>query len=277
MESSGRVADQILQRPSLYVHSLSSNCAVSSKCIVCLYKLIPKTVMSKLTGFSIPPNKRPETCPRFNSVDKTQFSSTCGLYHHSDRLLTVGDGDFSFSLSLVKGGHDPTRLTATSYEPYKTLISVYDNFQSILQQLNEFHVPVYHGVDATQLACSHQISKQAYDIVIWNFPCLGAAEGADGQANEIEANQNLLRTFFANVTEYLDPQGRQEVHITHKTIEPFSWWDIVSIGVKSGWDHCGSFLFDRCLYPGYINRKALDKKSFPCVDALVCTLHDIAV
>lgn len=54
-----------------------------------------------------------------------------------------------------------------------------------------------------------------------------------------------------------------------QTIEPFNWWNIplINENSSSGLLLLGSIIFDRCLYPGYINRKVLHSKSFPCYDA----------
>jgi hypothetical protein len=76
-----------------------------------------------------------------------------------------------------------------------------------------------------------------------------------------------LRQFFTNAHSYLSPTG--QLHIAHKTIEPFSWWGITDLARECGFRQCCSVVFDRCLYPGYVNRKVLDKKSFPSSDARV--------
>eukprot|EP01032_Pedospumella_encystans_P009510 gene9510-11187_t len=105
-----------------------------------------------------------------------------------------------------------------------------------------------------------------FDVVIWNFPCLSLPAGADGQAKELEANRELLTLFFKNVHAFLR-KGTGEVHISHKTVEPFSWWGIKQLAKDSGFDFAYAVIFDRCNFPGYTNRKALDRKSFPCNDA----------
>jgi hypothetical protein len=69
-----------------------------------------------------------------------------------------------------------------------------------------------------------------------------------------------------NVHQYLRPDSGQ-LHVTHKTIEPFSWWEITQLAEECGLFLYCSIVFDRCLYPGYVNRKVLDKKSFPLHDA----------
>ena len=38
---------------------------------------------------------------------------------------------------------------------------------------------------------------------------------------------------------------------------------------RAGLDLACSLVFDRALFPGYINRKALHRKSFPCHDAQI--------
>jgi hypothetical protein len=48
-------------------------------------------------------------------------------------------------------------------------------------------------------------------------------------------------------------------------------WNIIEIAQSNGWHHQGSVVFDKYLYPGYTNRKALHQKSFPSNDALVTT------
>jgi hypothetical protein len=96
-------------------------------------------------------------------------------------------------------------------------------------------------------------------------PEAGPSRGADGQAQELAENKSLLRGFFVDVQQVLLPHG--EVHVTHKTVEPFSWWRIIELALECGLQYEGGVVFDRYVYPGYVNRKVLDKKSFPCNDA----------
>lgn len=192
----------------------------------------------------MPRNLRPETCPR-SQIITNNSSSHCGLYLHSDSVLTLGDGDFSFSLSLVRGGHKPSKLCATSYESLQSITSIYQNCTAILQELSSSRVKTYHEVDAADIAATGNIPFAKFDIVVWNFPCVAGSGGSDGQVTEIETNKTLLRKFFSNVGDFLKINGRREVHVTHKTIEPFSWWGLVDIAADCGWTFRGSLLFDR--------------------------------
>lgn len=142
-----------------------------------------------------------------------------------------------------------------------------------------------HDVDATNLASNayiHTNLLNRIDVVIWNFPCIRVDEGRDGQTNALQENQELLRKFFINISAYLKTNDgnsndgcTSEVHVTHKTIEPFCWWGIVDIAKANGFIVKGLIIFDRYNYPGYINRKVLDKKSFPLHDAITYVFSPI--
>lgn len=241
---------------TVWVHEQTFLCAMNS-CVPCQYKLCP-------SGEGLPPNQRPEMCPRSAKTHPYH-----GLYQ-SGAILCLGDGDFSFSLSLARGLSDRSGLLASSHESHESVLSTYNKSTDILGELHSL-LPgrVLHGVDATSLSSTPALEAQRgrWDLLVWNFPCVGSSAGpaADGQVQEIDRNKRLLLDFFSNARAFLSAAG--EIHVTHKTFEPFSWWGIVELAEQSGLEFLGSFVFDRCLYPGYINRKVKDKKSFPLHDA----------
>jgi hypothetical protein len=117
-------------------------------------------------------------------------------------------------------------------------------------------------------------SKRRYHRVVWNFPCvhspMDAADqgqrGRDGQNEEMEENKKMLQDFFTHVIDLLVPGG--EVHLVHKTKPPYNQWDIADQVAESGMRLAGAVVFDREIYPGYTNRKALvGRGSFPISDA----------
>ncbi|GMF26037.1 unnamed protein product [Phytophthora lilii] len=126
------------------------------------------------------------------------------------------------------------------------------------------NVTVQHEVDATDAEQMKTLGR--FDRVIWNFPCVRAPRGEDGQNQEMEMNKQLLHGFFAHVGQMLTPTG--EVHVTHKTKAPFGQWGIENIAKTNKLRHQQSVIFDRCLYPGYSNKKVLSKGSFPIWDSL---------
>ena len=65
----------------------------------------------------------------------------------------------------------------------------------------------------------------------------------------------------------LAPGG--ELHVAHKTKEPFSWWGFPGLVSHTLLTYRGALVFDRAAYQPYANRKARDKKSFSAMDAVV--------
>lgn len=283
-----------------YAHLETVNCVVKSGCVPCLYKLFPDggkdaklgqvaaVALAKqieaseqlLEQIKIPNNQRPEMCPRAKADDdRKPFTMYCqevgttALPGAPSSVLTVGDGDFTFSLSLAKllcGGNSETEakveFTATSHESLQSVLTTYKpHAQETLAALRDLSVTVLHGVDATSLADTPELRKESkknkrkldddgpdsskikmkrYDVVIWNFPCISLPAGADGQARELQANKELLAKFFLNVRRCLS-KGTGEVHISHKTLEPFSWWGIRQIATDCGFDFAYAVAFDR--------------------------------
>lgn len=194
-----------------FVHSSTQFCAIRKSCIPCHYKIFPTGTFCSV---ALPPNQRPEQCPRAKSGPYD------GLYKPHHRVLTLGDGDFSFSLSIAKNVKFTTGcLVATSHESKEQLLTTYNavGIKDILKQLDMRSITTIHDVDAMDISSTKAIEKRYYDAIIWNFPCVRAENGADGQSSEIEINRLLLSNFFLNVQDYLRP-GTGQLHITHKVL-----------------------------------------------------------
>ncbi|CAK4231600.1 unnamed protein product [Aphanomyces euteiches] len=256
---------------NLFVQANTLQCALSL-CRPCCYKLFI------YGGKDVLPNLRPEQCPRFVNPDKEADDDDDGddasheivprnvMIQPSNKVLTLGDGNFSFSLALLKYLTDTSQLVATSHESRDTVVETYPDSETILSRLHDAGATVHHGIDATDAAAMKAAFNGAtFDRVIWNFPCVRMPDGADGQNNEMDENKALLEAFFRAVATVLAPGG--EVHVTHKTKPPFGQWGIVGLAEGNGLTHAGSVVFDRCLYPGYSNKKVLSKGSFPIWDS----------
>lgn len=272
-DSSSAVVSSPSSEGTQYVHADTLNCAEKG-CIACLYKIFPTG--TGLDGAALPSNVRPELCPRSNPTSAAGGGGSpwAGLYTRGGSILTVGDGDLSFSLGLAKllsSKNISFDLLATTHESESVVMSVYPLARSNVAELRRLSASVLHEIDATRFRDSLGTGPEhdgKYDVIAWNFPCVRMPKGADGQVSEIDTNKNLLRGFFSNCSYLLRPLTG-ELHVTHKTIEPFSWWKIVDLARESGLELLGTVVFDRYLYPGYVNRKVLDNKSFPLHDARV--------
>ncbi len=262
-----------------------SNFVLNKKCEACVRKVekmrreccldgeedVKKSSSSKIVL------KRPEECERFkryhhhqeeeeeqNARNKKQ--SVVGLYAKGDRILTVGDGDLTFSLSLAKR-LKKVKLIATTHETRASLEKAYgkDAIKATLAELAICgeDVLVLHGVDAAKLKESlmdaaavaasnkrdvlERVEKcidEGFDKIVWNFPCVsreedtgeakdGAREGADGRnPADVELNRNLTLTFIANAAVMLKKKkskkkrGAGEVHVTHKVGMHPSSWNV---------------------------------------------------
>ena len=251
----------------LYSSTITYNCAIRRGCVPCAYKICCFDVALDKEFSTLVPNQRPELCPR--SSDKKGLVGTFG-YEPAMSILTVGDGDFSFSLAIARI-LPGAEVVATSYESRETLVSVYPSVVSTLAELESLGAKVYFRVDGTQLATTLPC-QSSFHRIVWNFPCEAVSKGRDGQNEEMERNKVLVRDFVASARHLLLRQG--QIHINHKTKPPFNQWRIEDVAMLKGKDspqayYYGRIVFDRYLFPPYVPRKALDRKSFPSHDA--CT------
>lgn len=99
----------------------------------------------------------------------------------TDRVLLVGEGDFSFSHSLLQS-HCCNSLTATSYDKQTTVTSKYPQARGHIQALDagDNDCRTIYGVDATKLGKSgasdgggKAVKKGGFDKIVFNFPHVG--------------------------------------------------------------------------------------------------------
>jgi 25S rRNA (uracil2634-N3)-methyltransferase len=251
----------------LFAATETVKCAWGNGCVSCAYKVGTFDVALDSDFCKRIPNQRPELCPRARLNRRIPDIPPLG-YKTGMSALTVGDGDFSFSLALARFGCD---VVATSYEPKDTVFDVYNSLAVTdnAAELERRGAALVYSVDGTNLerTLPESLVKRKYHRIVWNFPCSAIAKGQDGQNREMEFNKKLVNNFINSCWQLLFPQGR--IVITHKTKPPFNQWKIDEVAVldvpKVHYLH--RVVFDRCLFPPYVPRKALDSKSFPCHDA----------
>jgi len=270
-----------------------------SPCIPCAYKVSNFDIALDHEFTKLVPNQRPEQCSRSNTTNtnaspsnnndaNNNIASADGMmgYKRGMNVLTVGDGDFSFSLAaakLVLSNDSSGMVVATSYEDFPTLQRVYPAFDDTLKALKNCSTKniIGYKVDATQL---HKTlppnviqSNIKFHRICWNFPCTAIGRGQDGQNSAMEENKELVRKFMANALPFLD-QECGEIHMCHKTKPPYNQWSMETVAMEGvnkkknselEVEYKGRLSFDKCNLPPYTPRKALDKKSFPHHDACV--------
>ncbi len=180
------------------------------------------------------------------------------------RILTIGDGDLSFSMSLLKN-YQPKSLTATIFDSYASLTTKYG--VEYFQQLQTQGCEVLTSFDVTNKETWKQLQKQQFDAVIFQFPLLPAfssAEEFNQQCTSTPDNVNkkislntlhrrLLRTYLLHCfNEFLDSNGAQLAFITSKDVKPYRQWNIEqALTLNTDINYLGYLPFTIEKYPGY--------------------------
>jgi hypothetical protein len=177
------------------------------------------------------------------------------------RILTIGDGDLSFSASLCQN-FSPKQLTATVLDSQKTLEDKYQH-HAIKQLQTDPSQQVLFGFDITNPDSwpDHwlEFEHQKFDLVLFQFPLVPAFEDTQyfhskGDISINTLNRLLLRQYLIHCVEYfLDPNGKQLCCITSKDVKPYNEWNIES-SLNQNLEHInylGSMNFDIKQFPGY--------------------------
>ncbi|EKX55459.1 hypothetical protein GUITHDRAFT_99236 [Guillardia theta CCMP2712] len=267
-----------------------------SGCIPCAYKLVVQPFIKHEQGSRFRPNRRPEECIRMRAAASSPpAASDLAALLPKSSILTVGDGDLTFSMSMarrLRASEHAGCFVATTHLSRRSLEEAYgkEEIGKTIRELEASGAVVLHEVDATDLSSSisrscrksrqqdsNMISDLRFDLVVWNFPCVdGGKEGKDAQLEEIEQNKDLMSKFFMSVIK-ITRQGGQ-VHVSHKTKPPFCHWNLPELAESAGHKteqeelrlgFVRRVVFDRSMFPSYHNRKvATGRGRFPTWDAV---------
>ncbi|KAI5208531.1 hypothetical protein E4T39_01302 [Aureobasidium subglaciale] len=172
-----------------------------------------------------------------------------------DRILVIGDGDLSYSRSLVDT-HGCAALLATTYDSAAELAEKYPQAQENKEAIEAEEQRVLHGVDATKLG-QREVKKQAggWERVIFNFPHVGGKSTDVNRQVRYNQGVEMLVSFFGAVTPLLAPHGT--VIVTLFEGEPYTLWNIRDLGRHAGLEVQRSFRFQAEAYPGYAHARTL--------------------
>jgi 25S rRNA (uracil2634-N3)-methyltransferase len=97
----------------------------------------------------------------------------------SDRILLIGEGNFSFAVALLQHppaplDHlPPANITATAFDTETECYSKYPDAEQNVRVLREKGTRVLFGVDATRLEKTSALKGKVFDRIVWNFPHAG--------------------------------------------------------------------------------------------------------
>ena len=158
------------------------------------------------------------------------------------RILTVGDGDLTYSLSLVRAlGPSQIDLTASVLVGSEAeLIQTYSNAAGVLFELgSEWKVPVLFGVDAARIRETlppNPSQRHEFDIVAFNHPHLGTRLlGEESERGHALRHHALLAHYFRSAAKVLPnpKEGGGLVHVCLCGTQP-STWDVTGAAVRAG-------------------------------------------
>ena len=176
-------------------------------------------------------------------------------FHAEDRILLVGEGDFSFAKSIVEY-HGCYQVVATSYDSQEELYAKYDpQAEQHTKYLDEEGQTVLYGINATKLDRTRQLLNVGpqWEVIIFNFPHIG---GKSKDVNrQVRFNQELLVSFFKAAIPLLAENGT--IVVTLFEGEPYDLWNIRDLARHSGLEVQRSFKFAAEVYPGYSHARTL--------------------
>jgi 25S rRNA (uracil2634-N3)-methyltransferase len=185
-------------------------------------------------------------------------------------ILFVGEGNFSFTLSIARILQRGDTLLATCLDSEEIVKEKYPDAEEIIQEIKEWGGSIYYEVDGCSLrnyktitkhkfeSQSHteQTKKTLFDLIIFMFPHVGF--GIKDQNKNVQENQKLLKRFLVSAKEFLKPQGR--VVITIKEGIPYDLWELKALAKGEGFRCVLSLKFKPEEFPDYFHRRTIGFK-----------------
>lgn len=178
------------------------------------------------------------------------------MYLHATwRVLTIGDGDLSFSLALSEKWPD-LQVSASVLDSEQ---QVRDKYQlNAIDKLRQRGQQVFFEVDITQPESFRNKLKNDFDLTIFQFPLvpnIGMRKPGQSWHQGTDSNllnRRLLKDFLQYSADYfLSPKGARLCYITSKDVKPYCDWHIECLGDHSPLRYLGNMPFNPTDYHGY--------------------------
>lgn len=157
------------------------------------------------------------------------------------RILVLGDGDFSFSSTLISTLSKLPKFHTfsfliTSFDASEVLVSKYTETNAILRSFAKLNnVSVKHGVDATvSMKELLQFAHVAdFTDIIFNFPHLGTENA--------KLHSSLLSHFMHHARQVVSPTGIVYISLAFAQAER---WDLEKAATTAGFSSFDTVPFD---------------------------------
>ncbi|KAM6572192.1 hypothetical protein CsatA_016272 [Cannabis sativa] len=170
-------------------------------------------------------------------ISSTEIKNQMGEYMSCEKILLVGEGDFSFSACLAKAFGSAKNMVATSLD---TLVNVHHMSQ---------HPALKH---------------MEFDVIVFNFPHAGHFCLNESNKTLIQLHKTLIRGFFRSGSKMLKEGG--EIHVAHRDDNPYNKWGLEELAQNAGLILKEKVSFVNTPYPGYNNKRGSvirGNKEFP--------------
>ncbi|KAG8219403.1 hypothetical protein J3R82DRAFT_325 [Butyriboletus roseoflavus] len=134
------------------------------------------------------------------ATDKRPLHPPTIPFKPTDKILLVGEGNFSFARALIVDPPSPlehlvpANVTATSYDSEEECFSKYPDAEAIVNSIKQRGARILFGIDATKLQKHSVLKGRRWDRIVWNFPHAG--KGITDQDRNILSNQRLILDFL---------------------------------------------------------------------------------
>ncbi|KAI8553068.1 hypothetical protein RHMOL_Rhmol06G0316300 [Rhododendron molle] len=195
--------------------------------------------------------------PIFRCVDDKEEKSI-KHYSSNQKILLVGEGDFSFATCLATAFGSAENMVATSLDSKELLMIKHRTASANLERLEGLGCTILHEVDAKTMSRDPRLVSKLFDRIVFNFPHAGFTL-REHDAYQIELHQNVVKGFLRSAHHMLEKDG--EIHITHKTAYPFNKWEIEKLAEEVGLCLVDKIGFSQYHYPGYVNKRGDGRRS----------------
>ncbi|KAJ1930250.1 hypothetical protein IWQ60_000494 [Tieghemiomyces parasiticus] len=185
-------------------------------------------------------------------------------YSFGDRILAIGEGNFSFTRAVAQVLEVGCGITATSYDDEAVVHEKYADAADHIRDLQERAATVMYGVDGTALEKCKALRGQRFTHIVFNFPHTGS--GIKDMNVNVLGNQKLILGFLTSAVSFLtDPERFPDtdlvpgqIHLATKTGMPYDLWRVRDVAHNTGQLVCTKCdLFYPDHFPGYEHRRTL--------------------